>query len=131
MIERIKLLLMAIVVVISFIFSYLTLETVTIDDKQYTYCREIEFWCGESWAYSIYYDANTDSYIAGDEDTFSDVVVKDGEFILNEDNYITTFKTNAKDGEYKEITGIENWVNGDEYFIIKDENIKYVGKLAN
>lgn len=124
MIERIKILLMAISVVISFGFTILTLQTIEIDGDEVRYCSTIEFWCQGGYGDEIVLNNEDGKYYRGFKQTLNDVTVENGSVYAK--YFDSTFTTNVEDGDYQELIGFE--IYGDNLiFIVEDEQFTYVG----
>lgn len=128
MIERIKIILIAIIVVLSFGFSIVSLETVPLDDGDIHYCRKLEFWCGRKWSNPVYYSIKEDKYYSNYTLEFTDFTVKSGKFYYQEENQ--EYTTNLADGEYSNVTGMINWGPSDELpdFLVLNDDMIYIGK---
>ncbi len=127
MIDVIKITLISIVVVVSFIFTLLTVETIEINGDDIRYCRPIELWCQSSSADLIVYDMKNEQYYIGYQSEVTNVTVKDGMFY--DKDLDTQYKTNVSDGTYESIEGIISWIDGADYpqFTELNEKTKYIG----
>lgn len=126
MIERIKILLMTIVVIISFAFTILTVQTIEVDGEEIRYCSTIEFWCQADYGLEIVLNNEDGKYYSAYNQTLDDVTVQNGS--VYDKSLDSTFNTNVEDGDYQQLIGFEIIDEDSPVFVVEDEQFKHVGK---
>lgn len=126
---RAKILLMTIILMCSFVFTLLTTETVTINDEQVAFCRNVEFWCKPPYETTkIVYNSKTQQYLEAYITTIpGEITVNNG--IYTDESANQTI-INLPDGTYQDLEGFYSFDEDDNCtFEVINENINILGDL--
>lgn len=126
---RAKILFMTIILMCSFIFTLLTVETVTINDTQVAFCRKVEFWCKPPYqGTKIIYNQETGQYSEANITRIEEqITISNG---IYTDEYQDQTIIDLPDGTYQDLEGFYTFDEDDNStFEVLDENIKILGDI--